>query len=168
MAGVLMKTSIMAAVLGFSILSGFSSSAKAESTPARFGTVSPGGPYGQSLLLNGKPFNPPISAESGKFDFVKTVNLGNADAMIFRDDGGTGCPAQFLVVTLSPQGWTSTHEFGTCTDIVAISQSGNALLFAMTGFKAHTSNAEIQRAYREHHVFRVVGPAVTDNGKPVQ
>lgn len=42
------------------------------------------------------------------------------DIVLLQDSGGTACPALYRFATLTPQGITVTREFGTCSDLAAV------------------------------------------------
>jgi hypothetical protein len=138
--------------------------ASAETIPTRYGTLS--AEMGGTLLLNGRPVATRLEVNNG-VSLVRKFALPDADVVVIENAGGTGCPAQYWVVTVSRQGAVAPHEFGTCSDLAVVSQEGAAVVLTMPGFLAHTNSAAIERAARQKHVFRVQGASVTDNGKPI-
>lgn len=84
---------------------------------------------------------------------------GQQDIALLENTGGTSCPALYRFATLTPQGITVTPEFGTCTDIAAVTfdkKQGSAPepRVTMTGFLGPLETAqEMQRAYMQLHRF---------------
>ena len=138
----------------------------AERVVTRHGTLS-WSPDTNVLLLNGRPVTPRVEGNNG-LSLLRKFTVSDADVVIVQDNGGTGCPAQYYAVIVAPQGAKPTKAFGTCSDLIMMAQEGDSITVSMPGFKAHTNMAEMQRAARERHVFRIVGGVVTENGKPVR
>jgi hypothetical protein len=140
--------------------------ALAETATTRFGTLSTNDD--NLLLFNGQPVTPEVQGNES-LSFLKTMGVGGADAVVVQDNGGTACPAQYYVVTVSAAGAKATKAFGTCSDLAKITQQGNAIVLTMPSFMGELeSRAAIQRAAQERHVFKVDGGLVTDNGKPIR
>lgn len=84
---------------------------------------------------------------------------GQQDIALLENTGGTSCPALYRFATLTPRGITVTPEFGTCTDITAVSldkaHSGTPEpRVTMTGFLGPLEPAQdMQHAYMQLHRF---------------
>ena len=61
-----------------------------------------------------------------------------SDLVLLQSVGGSGCPAQYRIATLSSAGITVTPEFGSCSDLAALTEpdagSGAEWVLAMPGF----------------------------------
>ena len=84
-----------------------------------------------------------------------------SDLVLLQSIGGSGCPAQYRIATLSSAGITVTPEFGSCSDLAALTEpptpSGAEWVLAMPGFLGPFGTPQEQhRAARQlhHYVFQ--------------
>jgi hypothetical protein len=66
---------------------------------------------------------------------VKTFEVGPSDITLVQDTGGTGCPAQYYFITSTAKGATSSHPFGTCSDLIAVHREADKIIVTIPGFK---------------------------------
>jgi hypothetical protein len=120
------------------------------------------------LLFNGRPVRPRVEGNSSLE--VKTVyHFRGYDLALVEDIGGSGCPALYHVVRLSPRGAIATGEFGTCSDLIRVTRTAAGLRMTMPGFMGPTMPASVRdRAARRTHVFLYANGRVTENGRPVR
>ncbi len=132
----------------------------------RFGMLSMNGM--NVLLLNGRPVQPTVQGNNRLF-LMSVFPMGDRDAVVVQNYGGSACPTLYTVVMVSASGARPSKEFGTCAEVKSNSVSGNAVVLTMTGFRGPGEpQASQMRAFHESHVFRVVNGAVTDNGRPAR
>lgn len=89
--------------------------------------------------------------------FLERRAVGTNDViLVMNNSGGTACPAQYFFVTVkSATDVQLSPEFGTCSDLIDVSQNGDQINVSMP----EASGKRIQYAY--------AAGAVTENGKPV-
>ena len=85
----------------------------------------------------------------------KSFPLGDTDMVLIENIGGLGCPARFVLVSISTQGSVQiTPEFGTCSDDVDAQLNGDSITIAMSGFMGPLEPDEAQqKAANELHAF---------------
>ena len=77
-------------------------------------------------LLGRTPAPPPAAAQTepvqgnAALHIVAHFELEGQDIVLLQDTGGTACPALYRFATLTPQGIAVTGEFGTCSDLAAV------------------------------------------------
>ena len=80
-----------------------------------------------------------------------------SDLVLLQSTGGTGCPAQYRIATLSSAGIMVTPEFGSCSDLAALTEpsapSGAEWVLAMPGFLGPfgTPQEQNRAAHQLHH-----------------
>jgi hypothetical protein len=98
--------------------------------------------------------------------------LEGQDIVLLQDTGGTACPALYRFATLTPRGIAVTPEFGTCSDIAAITLGqppGGAPepLVTMTGFFGpFEPEMDQQRAHMQLHGFALRQGQVQETQAP--
>ena len=120
----------------------------------RFGRLSV--EYGGPLLLDDKVVEPEIRGNES-LDIVKVFHVGSKDVALLRDNGGSGCPAQLMFVTLSKFGVTTSSEFGTCAAVSHWRQSMDSIFVTMPLLYGHGT---------KKYVFR--NGLVMEDGKPIK
>ena len=77
-------------------------------------------------LLGRTPAPPPAATQTepvqgnAALQIVAHFELEGQDIVLLQDTGGTACPALYRFATLTPQGIAVTREFGTCSDLAAV------------------------------------------------
>ncbi|MBY0410069.1 MAG: hypothetical protein K2Q97_08050 [Burkholderiaceae bacterium] len=77
-------------------------------------------------LLGRMPAPPPAAAQpepvqgNAALHIVAHFELEGQDTVLLQDTGGTACPALYRFATLTRQGIAVTPEFGTCSDLAAV------------------------------------------------
>ena len=124
-----------------------------------------------TLSFKGKPIRPAIEGNSG-LDIVANYEMGATDVLLLQSSGGTGCPAQFRFINISPGGVLRVSpEFGTCSDIIYPTFDPKVgVTVAMVGFRGpFEPDAEQRKAAMTKTVYRWDGQGqLTGNGKPVR
>lgn len=83
------------------------------------------------LLVNGKPTIPVVEGDFSLSVKQHTVFQSGYALLIMNISGGTACPAQYRWVLLEASGPKVTPEFGTCSDLVQVTQANNSLMVTM-------------------------------------
>ena len=91
----------------------------------RYGQVSVGAE--QQLLFNGRLVEPVIQGNSSLHIQERFV-VGDNDVLLIQNIGGSACPALFHFLVVDKQGTSVTSEFGTCSDLYEIRQSGKSII----------------------------------------
>lgn len=110
----------------------------------------------QVLFFKGKQVNPKIEGNSS-LSFEKSFRIADSEVVLLQNTGGTACPALFTLVTVTSQGISQSPEFGTCSDLIKSTQSGDKLIFSMPS---------MQRRGKTNYVFE--NGKLTENGKPLK
>ena len=138
----------------------------AEAMSTRFGPLSINGQY--VLLFNGRPVSPEVRGNSA-LNFVRKFAVGPTDVVLLEDVGGTACPELFFIVSVAADGARPTPEFGSCGELLGVSQHGDDIMVTARGFQGpFEPRAAQKRAARQKHVFVFRAGVVTENGKPVK
>lgn len=115
-------------VLLLSVGSAFANSSK--TTQTRYGTLSINDD--KQLLFKGQLVQPDVVGNALLL-IEKTFLVGETDVVLLMNIGGTGCPALFHFVVIGKQGpQLVTEEFGTCSDIYGVRQSGKSIIMDIT------------------------------------
>ena len=120
----------------------------------RFGRLSIG-KYGGPLLLDEHPIRPEIRGNES-LDILRVFRVGSSDVVLVQDNGGSGCPAQMMFVTLNKSGISASDEFGTCATELRASQRGDRILVTMPLLDGHGAKR-----------FIFSRGLVTEVGKPI-
>lgn len=94
----------------------------------RFGQLSV--EYGGPLLLDDRPVQPEIRGNES-LDILNVFRMGAADVALIQDNGGSGCPAQLMFVTLSKSGISAGPEFGTCATAMHVRRTPDSIVVTM-------------------------------------
>lgn len=131
--------------------SGTSPAADGKSLTSRGGKLEVVDSDGAKLLFNGVKI---LDGNSG-LEIQKSFPLGDTDMVLIENIGGLGCPARFVLVSISTQGSVQiTPEFGTCSDDVDAQLNGDSITIAMSGFMGPLEPDEAQqKAANELHAF---------------
>ena len=107
-----------------------------------------------------QPALAPVQGNNGLY-IVAHAERNPSDLVLLQSIGGSGCPAQYRIATLSSAGITVTPEFGSCSDLAALIEpptpSGAEWVLAMPGFLGPFGTPQEQhRAARQlhHYVFQ--------------
>lgn len=154
---------IRSATLGATLLLAMPTMALAQSVETRFGPVS----VSQNVLMfGGRPVAPRVEGNNS-LGLDEVLHLGGSDAVVVRDNGGSGCPVMFWVVNVTAQSAKASPEFGTCSEGADISVKGDSVSLKMPTV-ATLAQMRAGLGHPGHmHVFVVTNGVVTDNGKPV-
>jgi hypothetical protein len=135
-----------------------------KSVKTRFGTLAVAADN-VSLQMNGKPVLPGV-AGNNSLSIVASYELGNADVVLVKNSGGSGCPAMYSVITLTKTSLRANPEFGTCSDIIrATSDLKSSVTVVMVGFSGpFESAAERGKAGMTKTVFRYANGQLTRLG----
>lgn len=137
-----------------------------KKTQTRFGDLSVSDD--NVLLYQGKPLTPTVQGNNS-LDITRTFQLSAGDATLVRDNGGTGCPAQFYLVVTSEAGARATKAFGTCSDTVKVAHDADSLSISMPGFAGPDEpEAEQRKAAAAQHVFLYRKGNLEMDGHPIQ
>ena len=150
-------------VIGFAVFAQMQDSQKIST---RFGVLS----VNDDKLLRFKeqPLRPPIEGNNS-LDLGSITSMGAADVVLVTDNGGTGCPAMFYLVTVTSAGAKASRPFGSCSEFANVRRRGNSISVTMPGFLGpFEPRAAQRRAARRRHVFIYRGGVVYENGKPVK
>ena len=115
------------------VVAGLSAPALAgnDSVSTRFGTV---GVSANLLTFNGAPVSPHV-AGNNSIDLNHTVyQVGDVDAVLVGDIGGSMCPERFWVALVSKAGVRMSPEFGTCSEDVSVKAVGGKLNLIQPAF----------------------------------
>jgi hypothetical protein len=119
-------TTLLAA---FAFASGGSAQASGDPpSKTRFGQLSV--EYGGPLLLDDKPLQPEIRGNES-IDILNVFRMGPRDVILLQDNGGSGCPAQFMFITLDKSGAKTSVEFGTCATAVRVRRNRDSVIVSM-------------------------------------
>lgn len=98
-----------------------------------------------------------------KLELVAHMELAEQDIVLLQSTGGTACPALYRFATLTQNGIKVTSEFGSCSDIAAITfpseEAGatSAPVLSMPGFKGpFEPQQDKERAARQLHQFSLL------------
>ena len=107
-----------------------------------------------------QPALAPVQGNNGLY-IVAHAERKASDLVLLQSIGGSGCPAQYRIATLSSAGISVTSEFGSCSDLAALIEppapSGAEWVLAMPGFLGPFGTPQEQhRAARQlhHYVFQ--------------
>lgn len=115
-----------------------------KSVKTRFGTLAVAADN-VSLQMNGKPVLPGV-AGNNSLSIAASYELGNADVVLVKNSGGSGCPAMYSFITLTKTNLRATPEFGTCSDIIRVtSDLKSAVTVVTVGFSGPFESAEAGR-----------------------
>ena len=131
-------------------------SANAETMSTRFGILSVS--EDNVLMLNGKAVKPEIEVNTS-LEIIRVLQIGNADVAIIQNNGETACPAVYYAVIVRSDGARPTKPFGSCSDILKISQNGGTIIVEMPDLRIDF----------KQYVYRIVGGVVSEsvvNEKP--
>lgn len=97
----------------------------------------------RNIFLNGKK----IPSATTPYDLEESVErvfqFEEKDVFLITSSfGGAACPATFRFITVSPHGATSTEDFGTCSDILEIENSGSVITVKMPVFNSEKEEYE--------------------------
>lgn len=125
-----------------------------KSVKTRFGTLAVAADN-VSLQMDGKPVLPGV-AGNNSLSIVASYELGNADAVLVQNTGGSSCTAMYSFITLTKTSLRATTEFGTCSDIIRVtSDLKGAVTVVMVGFSGPVESAkERGKAGMTKTVFR--------------
>lgn len=151
-----MKFAIATVVAALAAASVNPSTAAAAEPPGqtRFGQLSV--EYGGPLQLGDQPVKPEIRGNES-LDILAVFRVGKVDVALLQDNGGSGCPAQFMFVTIDKKNVMAGPEFGTCATVVHFRQSRQAIVVSMPLLYGHGS-----RRYEFHD------GVVTETGKALK
>jgi len=86
------------------------------------------------LLFNGRPV-PDAVAGNNSLTLEKIYQLTDKDVLLVGSLGGTACPMEYQLITVSAQKELQASEsFGTCSDLPTIKQVGERLIINMPVF----------------------------------
>lgn len=138
----------------------------AQDIPTRFGSLQIDDEH--RLLYKKRPFSPEIQGNNS-LDVLGIYPTGNRDVVLIQDNGGTACPAQYYFISLSSHGASATSSFGTCSDLVDVKQTADAVTVTMPGFMGEFApGAEQRKTAKQKHVFLFRNGVLTENGKIVR
>ena len=126
-------------------------------TVTRYGQLSIVGDLNNmQLLFNGKKLR---DGDGFSLSFEKKLVSGNSDiVLIMNNSGGRLCPVQYFFVTIkSDSDVQLSPEFGTCSDLIKISQNGDQVIATMPDY---SSGKKVKYAY--------IRGVLTENGKPIK
>ena len=107
------------------------------------------------LQFQGKKVQPVIQANN--MLIVKEIFPQNEkDIILMEIIGGSGCPASYHFVTLSKNKISATEEFGSCSDLIKVKETGNKIIVSMPFFVAHEeffTKKELKKAYSTTMVY---------------
>ena len=83
------------------------------------------------LLVNGQPTIPVVEGDFALSVEQHTAFQSGYALLIMNNSGGTACPVQYRWVLLEGSGPKVTPEFGTCSDLVQVTQANNSLMVTM-------------------------------------
>ena len=114
------------------------------------------------LLFKGKPLKPSIEGNSG-LSIIGKYQDGAKDLLVIQDTGGSGCPAQFQMLTVTASQIVASKPFGTCSDLIQIVQEGSIVVISMPGFMGpFESRTARNQAATEVHIFKIAGLQVAE------
>jgi hypothetical protein len=123
----------------------------AQKVETRFGALSVGDDT--VLLFRGHRLQPSIKGNYS-LNLGRPFHVGNSDAVLVTNDGGTACPYLYYFVTLSESGAQATHSFGTCNAVISVKQKDDSISVSMHGYRGPFEPEEDRKqAARETHVF---------------
>lgn len=118
-----------------------------------------------TLLHDDKPIKPDIQGNSS-LSLIRYFQSELSDLVLIQDTGGTACPAQFYLLTLSSASVSATEPFGTCNDLIEIEVKGDVVSIAMPGFLGPFEPPAAQRrAEKEKHVFQYRAGMIVEEGR---
>jgi len=126
-------------------------------TVTRYGQLSIVGDLNNmQLMFNGKKLR---DGDGFSLSFEKKLVSGNSDIiLIMNNSGGRLCPVQYFFVTVKSESDVQlSPEFGTCSDLIKISQNGEQVIATMPDY---SSGKKVKYAY--------IGGVVTENGVPIK
>lgn len=85
------------------------------------------------LFFQGTPVSPRVEGNS-LLSFERRFEFPNYDLVLVQDTGGTACPAEYYVIKVSRSGASPSQSFGTCSDLIHASRTGQGLTVSMRGF----------------------------------
>jgi len=147
---------IISVVLGFAVSSG--AFADVVHVATRYGTLSieelPNRVnFEGRVFFKGHRLHPDVHGNNA-LTVARIFRLTNADAVLFEDRGGVGCPYLWYIVSVAPLGVASTREFGSCGPLLDWAQKGQAIVIHTTGFCGPLEPlSERERASKEIHTF---------------
>jgi hypothetical protein len=124
----------------------------------RYGVVTVGDVGGDSVLLfKGKPTT--LKLDGSLFFFTGKFSINDADVLLLQDSNhGTSCPATFYFATVTASGIVFTKEFGSCSDLVKTTVTGEKITVTMPG----------AGAAKKKSVYVYDKGSVSENGKPLK
>lgn len=150
------------AALAAAVLLAMSPMALAQSVNTRFGPVSV---ERNVLLFRGRPVTPSVEGNNS-LGLDQVLQVGPADAVIVRDNGGSACPVLFHVVIVTAQGARASRSFGTCSESAEVLRKGDGVSLRMPTVSTYMQQRAGKGDAGRMHVFDVVDGIVTDNGRP--
>jgi hypothetical protein len=115
-------------------------------------------PYGEltvnenlELLFKGRPVSVRVGDSKGyitgnsSLTFQQQFTMGDKRVVLVQDNGGTACPAQFYLVTIGPKGVLTSPGFGSCSDLIKVSQKGDVVTIAMSDYMGPGSSIAQQK-----------------------
>lgn len=88
---------------------------------------------------------------NSSLSLVAHLELKDRDVVLLQDNGGTACPALYRFASITAQGIAVTPEFGTCSDIAAITHQPPSPgkdpepVVTMTGFLGPFESSQAQK-----------------------
>jgi len=129
------------------------------SVPTRYGTI--GVANGIALTYQGKSLSPPVTGNSGLQVFPGSVyQLGDIDAVVVTDVGGSFCPSRFLVAAVSKKGIRVSKEFGNCSEAILTEVVGGKLIM--------TQSSKMKAGTLDRYVYDPALGVVMENGKAIR
>ena len=123
----------------------------AQKVVTRFGAISVGDDT--VLRYRGRSFQPSIKG-GYSLNLGRPFHVGDNDAVLVTNNGGTACPYLYYFVTLSKSGAQATHSFGTCNALVSLKQKDESIWITMHGYRGPFEPEEDRKqAARATHVF---------------
>jgi hypothetical protein len=139
---------------------------ESQSVSTRFGVLSVR--KDRILVFKGRPLRPSVRGNNSLV-LGSSYRIGATDVILVTDNGGTACPFQYYLVTLSNSGAKATPAFGTCAELMTIQRTGSALSIHMPGYRGpFEPERDRLKAARERHVFVFRHGAIVQDGKPVR
>lgn len=114
------------------------------------------------LFADGQPVQPAVRGNNG-LAIVRTVTAGDHTLYVVQDTGGSACPATFRIADASAAGVTVSDGFGTCSDVIRITEQPDGVSLSMPAFAGpDASSAERAAIGSERHLFRYTGGRVRE------
>lgn len=134
-----------------------------EEPKTRFGTIEVN--ESKELIFNGKQVSPDLVGNSA-LRILAVHAVGQTDLVLVEDEGGSACPFQFNVVTLSKHQAVVSPTFGTCSEPRTVKLLPQGLLISMVGFMGPAAQPrDRERAGRKKFVYEFKRGVLTENGK---